>query len=798
MIPAFVEVAASSKRGEMKINIKKFIIYAVPVIVVAGTIIVLMLIFKPSLYYQTASTRRMAERLEEIAQSVDPRANPYVNSERVKSLRELVDNLGESGSSPNHPRQIQILEARLTLATELLLDGRTEEALQQFQHLQALSEEYKFLNLYFRQKLQTLRAVAYLRLGEQENCIMQHNIDACLFPIRDSGVHQIERGSRAAIEEYLTILDENPVDLTSWWLLNIAYMTLGVYPEKVPQAYLIPPRIFESDYNIKRFYDVAPRLGLDVVGLAGGSIMEDFDGDGYLDIMASSWGLRDQLRYFRNNGDGTFTDRTEEAGLMGIVGGLNLCHADYNNDGFADVLVLRGAWLSMPPATDGGRHPNSLLRNRGDGSFDDVTEEAGLLTLHPTQTAAWGDYDNDGWVDLFIGNETYGELHACELFRNNGDATFTDVAKEAGVTAVGYIKGVVWGDYNNDGLLDLYISRLLDPNLLYRNDGKDASGQWKFTKVTNETGVAEPVCSFPTWFWDYDNDGWLDIFVSGYCAGAGDVAADYLGFPSDADYSGFYPDFMGLPPDTKHPRLYRNNHDGTFTDVTQAAKLDKVLLTMGCNFGDLDNDGYLDFYVGTGDPDFRSLMPNRMFRNAEGKRFQDVTTSGGFGHLQKGHGVAFGDIDHDGDQDIYAVIGGAFAGDIFQNVLFENPGHGNHWITLRLEGVQSNRAAIGARIKVRVNTENSSRDIYATVTTGGSFGASSLQQEIGLGQATSIRAIEIIWPATGEVQVFKDIEMDQILKIREGDPVPVPVPSKPFDLSPDDRPGEHAHVHHEH
>jgi hypothetical protein len=208
-----------------------------------------------------------------------------------------------------------------------------------------------------------------------------------------------------------------------------------------------------------------------------------------------------------------------------------------------------------------------------------------------------------------------------------------------------------------------------------------------------------------------------------------------------------------------------------------------VALTMGCNFGDLDNDGYLDFYLGTGDPALLSLMPNRMFRNAAGKYFQDVTTSGGFGHLQKGHGVAFGDIDNDGDQDIYANIGGAYTGDVFHSVLFENPGHGNHWITLRLEGVQSNRAALGARIKVSVTAGNAERDIYATVTTGGSFGASSLQQEIGLGQATAIRAIKITWPKTGKIQVFKNIAIDQIIKIREGDSVPIPVTLKRFGSS---------------
>ncbi|MGH7455910.1 MAG: CRTAC1 family protein, partial [bacterium] len=187
-----------------------------------------------------------------------------------------------------------------------------------------------------------------------------------------------------------------------------------------------------------------------------------------------------------------------------------------------------------------------------------------------------------------------------------------------------------------------------------------------------------------------------------------------------------------------------------------------------------------------------------MFRNAEGKYFQDVTTSGGFGHLQKGHGVSFGDLDNDGDQDIYTVIGGALPGDAFQNALFENPGHGNHWITLKLEGVQTNRAAIGARIKIAVDMEKGSRDIHSTVTTGGSFGASSLQQEIGLGQATSISEIEITWPTTGKVQVFKNVGMDQMLKIREGDPVPIPVKLKQFDLSPNMTPMQHSSSSHDH
>ncbi len=358
------------------------------------------------------------------------------------------------------------------------------------------------------------------------------------------------------------------------------------------------------------------------------------------------------------------------------------------------MLVLRGAWRTRT-----GRRPNSLLRNLGAGEdgvvrFEDVTEEAGLLSFHPTQAAAWGDYDGDGWLDLYIGNESLPRHpNPCQLYRNagagaGGKVTFTELAAEAGVDAGGLVKGVAWGDADNDGRLDLYVSRLLEPNLLFHNRG--AAGEPRFREVGAAAGVTEPRHSFPTWFWDYDNDGWLDIFVSGYAAdyltgGAGSVAADMLGLPRGG---------------AETPRLYRNLGAGgapAFEDVTVAAGLDQVLLTMGSNFGDLDNDGFPDFYLGTGAPSFRALVPNRMFWNDGGRRFLDATASGGFGHLQKGHGVAFGDLDNDGDQDVYAVIGGAFSGDVYPNALFENPGHGNRWITLRLEGTTANRSAIGDR-----------------------------------------------------------------------------------------------------
>jgi hypothetical protein len=459
------------------------------------------------------------------------------------------------------------------------------------------------------------------------------------------------------------------------------------------------------------------------------------------------------------------------------LGGLNIMQTDYNNDGWPDVLVLRGGWQGNL-----GRQPLSLLKNNGQGTFTDVTEEAGLLRFHPTQTAVWFDYNGDGWLDLFVGNESNPKsVEPCELFCNNGDGTFTECATASGVAVVGFVKGVASGDFNNDGRPDLYVSCLGQPNVLFRNDGPRSSKktEWRFTDVTAAAKVAEPIQSFPTWFFDYDNDGWLDLFVSGYFLNdVGVVAADYLGVPHGGERA----------------RLYHNNHDGTFTDVTKEAGLYKVLLAMGSNFGDLDNDGWLDFYLGTGDPDFSTLIPNRMFRNAEGKFFQDVTTSGGFGHLQKGHGISFADLNNDGQQDIYEVMGGAYPGDHYRNVLYVNPGNSNHWIQLKLEGVHSNRAAVGARIRVEVETAQGPRSIYKTVNTGGSFGANPLRQEIGLGQARSIRLVEIFWPATGQTQVVRHLDLDRFYKIREGELEAAPVALSTFPFPTTSSSHDHAHA----
>ena len=286
-------------------------------------------------------------------------------------------------------------------------------------------------------------------------------------------------------------------------------------------------------------------------------------------------------------------------------------------------------------------------------------------------------------------------------------------------------------------------------NRLYRNN---ANGT--FTDEAEALRVTQPITSFPAWFWDVDNDGVLDIYVAAYAAEIADLAASAL----------------GLPVTTELAKLYRGTGKGGFEDVSGRFNLKRPNAPMGSNFGDLDNDGYLDFYLGTGYPRIQNLMPNVMYRNRRGRGFADVSTSGGFAHLQKGHGVVFADFDHDGDQDIFEEMGGAFPGDKAHNVFYENPGFGNHWLTLKLVGVtRSNRSAIGARIRAEIVEDGVRRSVYKHVNSGGTFGANPLRQTIGLGKASPCEVLEVFWPTTGETQTWTNVRADQAIQIVEGE-----------------------------
>ena len=243
------------------------------------------------------------------------------------------------------------------------------------------------------------------------------------------------------------------------WLLNVAHMFAGSYPDRVPKAQLIPPGAFTSAEDVGRFVDVAPQSGLASFGASGGVIVDDFDNDGRLDVVTSSIESCEPLRLFRRAANGLFSEQSAKTGLRDQLGGLNMLQTDYNNDGHLDILVLRGAWETP--------QRKSLLRNNGDGTFTDVTVASGLAKASTgTQAGVWADIDNDGLLDLFVGNEN----SPAQLFRNKGDGTFEDIAGKAGVNRSAFSKGVTAADYDNDGWPDLYVSNLGGTNFLYRNN----------------------------------------------------------------------------------------------------------------------------------------------------------------------------------------------------------------------------------------------------------------------------------------------------------------------------------------
>ncbi len=685
----------------------------------------------------------------------------------------MIDLLKTAEKYDHNPGNIFCPEAMVKSCDSILHNSSNNDVLMQALNKKAnallqLGEEQKAIDIYQdllnkvspgnldqRQSILKDMANAYFRMGERANCFHNHNAESCIYPISSGGMHHDKTGSEKAIEIYKTILANDPSDLESKWLLNIAYMTTGGYPQQVPPQYLLKIQNDDSMHLVKPFRDVAANVGLNYKCIAGGCIIDDFNNDNYPDIILSSWSLSEPMRYYRNNGNGTFTDLSDSSGLGYLTGGLHIEQTDYNNDGFKDIFVLRGGWKGKF-----GNNPNSLLRNNGDGTFTDVTKESGLLTFHPSQTATWADFNNDGWLDVFIGNETSPgeEAHPCQLFINNKNGTFTDIAAKAGCAITEFVKGVTSGDYNNDGLTDIFLSTMNGKKILLKNESTK-KGDIKFEDVSKQAGFSNNLTrTFPTWFWDYDNDGWLDILVCGY------EFTQSLSYYAGAEA-------VQLPVgNAGKVFLFRNKHDGTFEDVTAKVGLNKVAFAMGSNFGDIDNDGYLDFYLGTGNPQLRSAVPNKLFKNMNGTSFLDVTTSARVGNLQKGHAVSFVDLDNDGNEDIYIKMGGAYTADAYENSLYLNPGQNhNRWVNLLLQGTVSNKAAIGAKIKVTFKENNIERSVYRDVNSGGSFGSNPLRQHIGIGKADAIEKIEVTWPVTGKVQIFENPPIDANLKITEGE-----------------------------
>jgi hypothetical protein len=676
-----------------------------------------------------------------------------------RGRRGLADRRAELDAIPPGAPDPMFRRMRLQSSIVLLLmyEGRFAEAADQLERAMA---ENPGVPREMRANLEAMLGVIHLRRGETDNCLDCRGPSSCLFPIAAEAVHANPSGSRAAMRHFAAYLRQRPDDLGVRWLLNVAAMTLGEWPAAVPAESRIPMEAFRSRVDIGRFDNVAAQAGLNGRGpnLAGGSVFDDFTGDGRPDVFTTAFDTDLGASLFVNRGDGTFEDRSEAAGLGSQPLAVNAAQADFDNDGLLDIVLVRGGWESAARLT--------LLRNAGGGRFADVTVAAGLGEPIASHSAAWGDFDNDGRVDLYVCGEYASSSSAGlfagdsslilgdarnrgRLYRNNGDGTFTDVADKAGVRNERYAKGAAWGDYDNDGDPDLYVSNFGEDDRLYRNNGDGT-----FADVAGELGVSGPPASFACGFFDYDNDGRLDLLVVDYGASLEEWVAGMIG---------------PRKPDAAHPRLYRNEGPAGFRDVGPAAGLDRPILAMGMGVGDVDNDGFLDVYMATGRPDYSSLMPNALLKNVEGRRFEDISTSSGTGHLQKGHGVSFADGDGDGDLDLFVELGGAVPGDRANNVLFRNPGQGRHWLAVKLVGARTNRAGIGARIRADFATgSGSTRSIFRQVGSTASYGGSSLVEHIGLGNAASVETLTITWPASRTSQTFRGIPADRTIEIVEG------------------------------